>query len=163
WGDVPIHTGTSTSTSYLVPDSVLTAAGWYAFRVRAGDSGPWSDPAPIVAGAPDALSVDYDGATLRARWSPVPGASGYLLVLIQGGVECGAPWFASGTRSSTPLAFDATKAYSLAVQAVGPGTVGPAATASVFGAGFYPQLAANQAPMLIPAIAPDMAPRPIAI
>ena len=49
------------------------------------------------------------------------------------------------------------------MQATGPGCIGPAVAAAVFGAGFYPQFAENTAAALIPATAPAMAPFAIAI
>ncbi len=169
FGDVLVHEGSATTTSYPVPANVLTATGGYSFRVRAKKSGtpalngPWSSFSAIIATAPSSLSVNYDGATLNASWSPIPGATGYRLVLLVNGAESGAAWFTSIPATSVALAFDNSKSYSLAVQATGPGCVGPAVSAAVFGAGIYPQFAANTAASLIPATAPAMAPYVISI
>ncbi len=171
-GSVTVSTHEAHTTNYDVPDGALTAAGGYSFRVCAvsGEgpcrAGVWSAPAPIVSGAPSTLTLDYDGATLSARWSPVPGATGYHVGLIADDQAAGDPWFVAGTESETRLHvadLDTTKTYALAVQAIGPGAAGPAATAPVFGAGLYPRFEHGCAPMLIPAVAPDMAPHPIAL
>ena len=168
-GETQVHQTTVQTTSYAVPPKILTAAGGFSFRVAATASatpartGPWSAPAPIVSAAPGPLAVSYDGATLSATWGAVPNATGYRVVLLADGAESGDPWFAAETKTSVPLGFDSTKTYSLAVQATGPGCTGPAVTAAVFGAGFYPQFAANTAAALIPATAPAMAPFAIAI
>ncbi|HEX2211071.1 MAG TPA: hypothetical protein VHG93_25535, partial [Longimicrobium sp.] len=64
-------------------DATLVAGRAYAVRVRAtgaGAGGPWSAAVPLPSQAP-AVSVDYDGATVRARWSPVAGATAYRAVL----------------------------------------------------------------------------------
>src|SRR5580704_9523657 len=167
-GETQVHQATVRTTSYTVPPKILTAASGFSFRVTATISatpartGPWSAPAPIVSAAPGPLSVSYDGATLGATWGAVPNATGYRVVLLVDGAESGDPWFAAEPKTSVPLAFDG-KTYSLAVQATGPGCTGPAVTAAVFGAGFYPQFAANTAAALIPAKAPSMAPFAIAI
>ena len=168
-GETRVHEATVQTTSYSVPPKILRASGGFSFRVAATVStapartGPWSAPAPIVSAAPSPLAVAYDGATLSATWSAVPNATGYRIVLLADGAESGDPWFAAGTKTSVPLGFDRTKTYSLAVQAAGPGCIGPAVIAAVFGAGFYPQFAANTAAALIPATAPAMAPFAIAI
>jgi hypothetical protein len=168
-GEILVHQTTVQTTSYAVPPKILTAAGGFSFRVAATASatpartGPWSAPASIVSAAPGPLAVSYDGATLSATWGAVPNATGYRLVLLANGAERGDPWFAAEPKTSVPLGFDSTKTYSLAVQATGPGCAGPAVTAAVFGAGFYPQFAANTAAALIPATAPAMAPFAIAI
>jgi len=168
-GETQVHQTTVQTTSYAVPPKILTAAGGFSFRVAATASatpartGPWSAPAPIVSAAPGPLAVSYDGATLSATWGAVPNATGYRVVLLADGAESGDPWFAAEPKTSVPLGFDSTKTYSLAVQATGPGCTGPAITAAVFGAGFYPQFAANTAAALIPATAPAMAPFAIAI
>ena len=168
-GETRVHHATVQTTSYAVPPKILTAAGGFSFRVAAtasatpGRIGPWSAPAPIVSAAPDPLAISYDGATLSATWGAVPNATGYRVVLLADGAESGDPWFAAEPKTSVPLGFDSTKTYSLAVQATGPGCTGPAVTAAVFGAGFYPQFAANTAAALIPATAPAMAPFAIAI
>jgi len=162
-----VHQASASTNSYVVPPNVLTAAGGFSFRVSATRSGtpalagPWSAPAQIVSAAPGSLAVDYDGAALRAQWAPQ--AAGYRVALLLNGAEAGDPWFTAEPATSVALPFDSAKAYSLAVQATGPGTAGPAASAPVFGAGFYPQFAVNTAPALIPARAPDMAPYEIAI
>ncbi len=168
-GATQVHQTTVHTTSYAVPAKILTAAGGFSFRVAATASatpartGPWSAPAPIVSAAPGPLAVSYDGATLSATWGAVPNATGYRVVLLANGAESGDPWFAAEAKTSVPLGFDSTKTYSLAVQATGPGCTGPAVTAAVFGAGFYPQFAVNTAAALIPATAPAMAPFAIAI
>jgi hypothetical protein len=167
-GATQVHQTTVQTTSYAVPPKILTAAGGFSFRVAATASatpartGPWSAPAPIVSAAPGPLVVSYDGATLSATWGAVPNATGYRVVLLADGAESGDPWFAAEPKTSVQLGFDG-KTYSLAVQATGPGCTGPAVTAAVFGAGFYPQFAANTAAALIPATAPAMAPFAIAI
>jgi N-acetylneuraminic acid mutarotase len=169
-GELKVHEATVTTTSYPVPANILTGVGSFWFRVAATASatptrtGPWSASAPIVAAAPDSLTVNYDGGTLEAAWAAVPDATGYRLVLLSDGAESGNPWFTIDAEASAALAFDSTKTYSLAVQAIGPGGItGPAATAALFGAGFYPQFATNTAPALIPAVAPAMSAFPIAI
>ena len=168
-GEIQVHQATVQTTSYTVPPKILTAASGFSFRVAATASatpartGPWSAAAPIVSAAPGRLAVSYDGATLDATWGAVPNATGYRVVLLASGVESGDPWFAAEPKTSVSLGFDSTKTYSLAVQATGPGCTGPAVTAAVFGAGFYPQFAANTAAALIPATAPAMAPFAIAI
>jgi hypothetical protein len=168
-GETQVHQATVHTTSYAVPPKILTAAGGFSFRVAATASatpartGPWSAAAPIVSAAPGPLAVAYDGATLSATWGAVPNATGYRIVVLANGAESGDPWFAAEAKTSVSLGFDSTKTYSLAVQATGPGCTGPAVTAAVFGAGFYPQFAANTAAALIPATAPAMAPFAIAI
>ena len=168
-GATQVHQTTVHTTSYAVPAKILTAAGGFSFRVAATASatpartGPWSAPAPIVSAAPGPLAVSYDGATLSATWGAVPNATGYRVVLLANGTESGDPWFVAEPKTSVPLGFDSSKTYSLAVQATGPGCTGPAVTAAVFGAGFYPQFAMNTAAALIPATAPAMAPFAIAI
>lgn len=168
-GETQVHQTSVSGTSYVVPAGILTQAGGFSFRVTATKSGtptltgPSSARAAIAAAAPSSLNVAYDGATLAARWAPVADATGYRAVLLLAGAESGNPWFADQPATSVSLAFDSEKTYSLAVQAMGPGTTGPAATTAVFGAGFYPQFAANTAAALIPASAPAMTPYAIAI
>ena len=168
-GGTPVHEATPSATSYTVPAEVLTDASGFSFRVAARAegppklSGPASSAAAIVSAAPDDLAVEYNGSTLRATWSPVPGAAGYRAVLLLNGAESGAPWFTAAPATSVPLVFDGTKTYSLAVQATGPGSTGPAATGSVFTPGVYPRFAENIAAALIPANSPSMAAHAIAI
>ncbi|HYJ31035.1 MAG TPA: hypothetical protein VEW25_11930, partial [Allosphingosinicella sp.] len=168
-GETSVHTATPGGLSYAVPTAVLNESNRFTFRVAATAAGPpaltgpASAAAGIVSAAPQGLTVEYDGTTLRAAWRPVPGAAGYRIVLLLAGVESGDPWFTSTPATSVPLAFDSTKAYSLAVQATGPGATGPATSAAVFGAGVYPRFAAGEAAALIPATAPTMAAHEIAI
>lgn len=168
-GATPVHEATPSAASYSVPAGVLTDASGFSFRVAATAagppklSGPASTAAGIVSAAPDDLAVEYDGSTLRATWSPVPGATGYRAVLLLDGAESGAPWFTAGPATSVPLGFDAAKTYSLAVQATGAGATGPATTAPVFASGLYPRFAAGTAAALIPATSPSMAAHSIAI
>lgn len=164
-----VSTLNSTTTSQQVAASVFASAGGYSFRVRASRTtapsllGPWSAATQIVTATSGAPTVDYDGALLNARWAPVAGAEGYRLVLLENGVESGAAWFAYSPESSTALPYDASKNYTLAVQALTGSSTGPAVTATVFGAGFYPQFAADTAAALVPATLPGMAPYKISI
>jgi len=168
-GRTLVHQATATTNSYLVPLDVLTGAGGFSFRVAAtlstlpARSGPWSPPAPIAAAAPAALSVSYDGATIVARWEAVPDATGYRVVLLLGQTESGTAHYSASPEISIPLAFDSTKSYTLAVQACGPGSTGPATTKTVFAPGWYPQIVTGSAPALIPATVPAMSAHPIAI
>lgn len=168
-GATRVHQDTGKTSPYTVPAGVLTTAGGFSFRVRATRSGaptlsgPSSTAATLLTAAPGGLAVHYDGATLSASWGPVPGATGYRAVLVLGGAESGDPWYTAEPATSVPLAFDSTKAYSLTVQACGPGSTGPAASAAVFGAGFYPQFATDTLAALIPATLPAMAPYAIAL
>lgn len=164
-----VSTLSSTTTSQLVAASVFATAGGYSFRVRASRAtapsllGPWSAAMPIVTATSGAPTIDYDGAQLNARWTPVAGAEGYRLVLVENTLESGAAWFTYSPESSTALPYDASKSYTLAVQALAGSSTGPAVTATVFGAGLYPQFAANTATALIPATLPGMAPYTISI
>lgn len=168
-GEVLVHQDAGKTSPYTVPAGVLTTAGGFSFRVRGTRSGtpalsgPSSTAATLLTAAPGELAVHYDGATLSASWAPVPGASGYRAVLVLNGAESGTAWYTAEPATSAPLAFDSSKAYSLAVQACGPGSTGPAASAAVFGAGFYPQFATDTLAALIPATLPSMAPHAIAL
>jgi hypothetical protein len=168
-GETVVHSATPSGASYTVPAGVLTAASGFSFRVAATAggppalTGPSSTSAGIVSAAPDGLMVDYDGATLSAVWNPVPGATGYRLILLLAGTESGNPWYTSAPESAFALSYDSSNTYSLAVQATGPGSTGQAATAPVFGEGFYPYFATNTAAALIPATEPSMAAHEIAI
>lgn len=171
-GDRLVHQDTATGTSFAIPAGVLTTGGDFRFGVRATTAGangrpalagPWSLPAPILTAAPGGLTAGYDGATLVASWRAVPGATGYRVALLTGTAESGEPWYTTNPATRMALAFDAGMPGSLAVQAMGPGTIGPAASTTVFGAGFYPSLAPGRAAALIPATAPAMAPYELVI
>lgn len=168
-GDTVVHQATPTGATYTVPAGVLTAGGSFTFRVAATKGGPPSLTGPqsaaagIVSAAPTGLVTDYDGATLTARWNPVPGATGYRAVLLLGGSESGQPWYSADPETSAGLAYDPQSDYSIAVQATGPGATGPAASAAAFAGGLYPQFATDASAALIPAVAPSMAAHAIAI
>ena len=144
-GETCVKQYTGSKTEVKVGTEVLDAGGGFRFRVRIFDQqtltryGPWSLPVPILTGAPANLAVDYNGTTLAARFTPVPEATGYQLTLVKDESAIGEPWYTPGPHSKTSL--DPTKAEdtSLAVQAVGPGMIGPATLAPVFTPGWYPQ------------------------
>ncbi len=130
--------------SYTVPAGVLNAGGGFSFRLRANfvgavsQTGPWSEPVPILSAAPGTPTVAYDGQTLRVRFAPVTGASGYRLVLIKGGSEQGEPWYSGEPMATCAVTPDRALAASVAVQAMGPNGFGPAAASAVFSPGWYP-------------------------
>lgn len=168
-GATLVHQAEPKVTSYTVPEGVLNPAVRYRFQISATVSGPpvvtgpSSALADIIAAAPAALAIGYDGATLTASWTPVPGATGYRAVLLLDGAESGPAWFCAEAQTTLALRYDSAKSYSLAVQAIAASATGPAATAPVFAAGLYPSFAPGKTAALLPAAAPSMAAHPIAI
>ncbi|MDC3378849.1 fibronectin type III domain-containing protein [Planctomycetota bacterium] len=171
-GDHVVHLDTSAQSPYEVPAEQLNSGGGFSFRVRetqAGSvqvTGPWSREAAILTGTPQGLQVDTDGATLTARFAPVPGATGYRLALVKAGEEQGDPWYTAQPQLRVPLDFAAAGGDTLTVQAVAPDTAGPPASARVFQPGWYPQFetaSEGQVQWLNPATASDMAAHEIRI
>lgn len=130
--------------SYTVPTGVLNAGGGFSFRLRANldgaasQTGPWTQSVAILSGAPGTPQVTYDGQTLTVRFAPVAGVTGYRLVLVQDGAEVGQPWYSAEPFAACAVTSDKALGAQVAVQAIGPNGLGPAASAPIFEPGWYP-------------------------
>jgi len=155
-------TQSGATISYTIPAAKLAGGGPFSFAAQgqaAGPpalTGPWSAPVALPSLAPALLDAGYDGATLRADWTPTGDAPGYRVSLVSGGTAT-ALGDVSGTSASfaagTAPAADAT----LTVQALAPLGAGPAATnLPVYRRGWFVtgQSPWGAAPLVAPAAAP---------
>lgn len=123
---------TGPGTGSFTPSPALNPASSYTVAVaamRGSSQGPAGAALPLVAGSTNVTSAAYDGRVLSAGWAQasVPNATGYRLVVQQGGQTVAAgPASASG--GAVDAALDPGAAYTVAVQAEGPGGAGPPGT-----------------------------------
>lgn len=89
--------------------------------------------------APATLECDFNGSTLSAEWSPVEGATGYVLTVYQGAsAVSGWPITLAAADLSWQGAFEpAAGEYRLAVQALRDGATSLARSCDLFEAGWF--------------------------
>lgn len=88
-------------------------------------TGPASAQYPLPTGVPELTDLSCDGVSITASWTPVPNASAYRILLTQGTTltdsnQVPATNGTSDVSVALPTALDATKTYSVKVQACFP-------------------------------------------
>lgn len=152
-----------TDAACTLPASTFAAGGVYTANVRATAStaqrvveGP---PAvtPLLATPPAPVTATYDGATVRASWDAVAGASGYRVSTLAG-TTVAALGDTAATSGAWPLA--ATDlATSLVVQPLaGTATGAPSEAIALFPASLFVGPS-----YVVPQAGPALAPAPIAL
>jgi hypothetical protein len=157
-------TGTSANLpGGATPDAVIEAA--VATTGSAGDTtlqGPYGPRFAVVTGQPVLRSVAFDGASTTVRWSPVQGATGYRVSVIDtGGTtivgQLPAPADADSGRVAVTIS-DKTLSYEVVVQALRGTSSGPLSSPlALMAPGLFP-LTTNGPPRLIPAATLALAP-----
>jgi hypothetical protein len=145
------------------PDAVIEAA--VATTGSAGDTtlqGPHGPRFAVVTGQPVLRSVAFDDASAAVRWSPVQGATGYRVSVIDtGGTtivgQLAAPADADSGRVAVTIS-DRTLSYEVVVQALRGTSSGPLSSPlALMAPGLFP-LTTNGPPRLIPAASLALAP-----
>jgi hypothetical protein len=151
------------TVSFPIPAATFSAAGGqFSAVVRALDSsttpklsGPWSSPQPLLAAAPAAVSVAYDGVSATISWSAVasPLVSGYLVTALVDGAAT-LLGQTTATRAVFALSVDPTKQNRIVVQALSGAAVGaPSVAQPVLRPGWFFSTGTAQAPAIAPRIA----------
>lgn len=142
-GDALTTTGTSQELpAVLAPGAeidVAVSAKWQSGgAVLVGPFGPrYRVPTRLVA----LRDVDCDASSASAHWDPVPGATGYTLQVLASGLTApvGRTRAAAGARFARFPAdvTDATRTYTLVIQAEAGDSTGPPAKRPLFTPGLY--------------------------
>jgi len=158
-------TNDPTTNSLTLSPSELPPSGIYdvtvqAFASAANDdvSGPVSAALPAVVLVPPHVEIGYDGRTARVTWEPIasPVITGYGTTILDNSTPAGSATTV-GPAASIDVGYEATKNYTIVVQALTSAGAGqPSTPAALFQSGWYPSTATNASSYLIPATAAAM-------
>ncbi len=150
----PPLTATAAATSVELPvnpaayDDLELALAVTATAGSVATTGPFGPRLRIPTDPVQIRDVDFDGATLRVSWDPVPGASGYALAVVDGLASVGHAQVA-GTETSARFAVTLgalTLPYEAVVQPSHGASNGIRATAPLFTPGLYVRPATTAPP-----------------
>lgn len=163
-GDAPVPVA-ATPTTHPLP-AAAQASSALAARVRAQFQSSGvnitalsSPPTPALPAAPAQVDADYDGTTINAHWSAVPGSQGYVLTAYDPATgTAGATTSVDAPLLEAPLALPAGNTgqdWQLVVQSQQAGVTGlPSAPLALINSGWYCAAPTAGGPVASAALAP---------
>jgi hypothetical protein len=136
----PSAFGAATDVSIAVATTGSVTPGSQTTAVAL--TGPFGPRRRVPTDAPSILSADFNGTNALVSWTPVPGATGYVVSLVVAGAVAGTPANVAANVTSAsvqvPTPIVPASTYQVVVQAqVGPDTGLASALASLFVPGYY--------------------------
>jgi hypothetical protein len=123
------------STSAMLPLANASSPTYHALVRPLNESTKGSEVSlDLLTGSTAVTATSYDGAILNATWSALPGATSYILQLLEGSKTI-LEQAASGTSANLAAILAPAGTYTVSVRGVGANVLGPAGTAKAILAG----------------------------